>query len=178
MTHRTARVGELIRQELSPILAREHNFGAMFVTVHQAVVAPDLRDCTIHIGIIGGKVDDHAGVIERLNRAAGAIQRSLYKRVKLKHSPRLYFKLDRSAERGVHLVNVIEALPPVATDTTAPTAPFRGNDGLDHRWESDPEAPVAKPFAARKPGPGFNTPMDDDEEDEELIDEEGDDDER
>lgn len=182
MTHRTARVGELIRQELPPILSREHNFGDVFVTVHQAVVAPDLRDCTIHIGILGGKEERHAAVIEQLNRAAGAIQRSLYRRVKLKNSPRLFFKLDRSAERGVHLVNVIENLPAPAPETGEPAARFHGKDGLDHSWERALETPPAT-FGARKPAPGFTTPPeeeDESEDEEEFIDDEDeeDDDER
>ncbi len=140
MTHRTARVGELIRHELSTILAREHSFGSMFVTVHQADVAADLKNCTVHIGIIGGDESRHGEAIDKLNRAAGAIQRSLYRRVTLKSSPRLFFKLDRSAERGVRIVNAMEQLPAALPESDAPLGHFEGRDGLDHRWEAEQEA--------------------------------------
>lgn len=156
MTHRTARVGELIRHELSTILAREHTFGDVFVTVHQADVAADLKNCTVHIGLIGGDEEKHTAVIDKLNRAAGAIQRSLYRRVILKSSPRLFFKLDRSAERGVRIINAMEQLPAPLPETDAPIGKFRGKDGLDHRWEADQD-PLSPP-KQRKSGQ-FNTPL-------------------
>lgn len=179
MTHRTARVGELIRQELSTILAREHNFGNMFVTVHHAEVAADLKNCTVYVGIIGGNESGHQSVIDRLNKAAGAIQRPLYKRVTLKSSPRLFFKLDRSAERGVRIVNAMEDLPEPAPETDEPMGKFEGKDGLDHRWED--KSGHVKPQSSRSSTSGnafFNTASDDDseevEEDEEEIEEEED----
>lgn len=156
MTHRTARVGELIRHELSTILAREHTFGDVFVTVHQADVAADLKNCTVHIGLIGGDAEKHTAVIDKLNRAAGAIQRSLYRRVILKSSPRLFFKLDRSAERGVRIINAMEQLPAPLPETDAPIGKFRGNDGLDHRWEADQDQ--VTPSRQRKQS-HFNTPL-------------------
>lgn len=158
MTHRTARVGELIRHELSTILAREHTFGDVFVTVHQADVAADLKNCTVYIGLIGGDESKHGAVIDKLNRAAGAIQRSLYRRVILKSSPRLFFKLDRSAERGVRIVNAMEHLPPPLPESDTPIGKFRGNDGLDHRWEADQDQLSPSPSKQRKPGQ-FNTPL-------------------
>ena len=158
MTHRTARVGELIRHELSTILAREHSFGNVFVTVHQADVAADLKNCTIHIGLLGGDESKHGAVIDKLNRAAGAIQRSLYRRVTLKSSPRLFFKLDRSAERGVRIVNAMEQLPAPSQESDQPIGKFRGNDGLDHRWEADQEPLSSSPSKQRKSGQ-FNTPL-------------------
>jgi len=187
VTHRTARVGELIRQELSTIIAKDYTFGGMFVTIHHAEVAPDLKNCTVFVGVIGGKEELHASVIERLNRAAGALQRPLYRRVTLKSSPRLFFKLDRSAERGVRIVNAMETLPEAIPESDEPLGVFRGRDGLDHRWEKADDTADAQPFGTRKPGQSFsNTASDtdseaaeaDDEDEDEMEDSEEDDDER
>ncbi len=134
MTHRPKRVGELIRRELSMILEKDYSFGNMFVTLHQVEVAPDLKNATVYVGMIGGKEEEHPQVIEKLNKLTSRLQQALYKRVTLKSSPRLYFKLDRSAERGVRIVRAIEDLPK-AVETDEPMGNFQGSDGLDHRWE-------------------------------------------
>lgn len=135
MTHRTKRVGELIRRELSNIIEKDYTFTGKFVTVHEVDVAADLKNCTVYTGVMGGKEDDHQSVIDRLNKITGPLQKALYKRVTLKNSPRLYFKLDRSAERGVRIINAIEGLPVSDAATDEPMGAFEGSDGLDHRWE-------------------------------------------
>lgn len=135
MTHRTKRVGELIRRELSNIIEKDYTFTGKFVTIHAVDVAADLKNCTVFTGIMGGKDEDHQSVIDRLNKITGPLQKALYKRVILKNSPRLYFKLDRSAERGVRIVNAIEELPMSGADSDEPMGKFEGSDGLDHRWE-------------------------------------------
>ena len=42
------------------------------------------------------------------------IQRDLYKRVTLRNSPQLVFRMDNSIERGVRVLDIIENLPPMA----------------------------------------------------------------
>ncbi len=135
MTHRTTRVSELLRREVATIIERDFEWGGVLVTVHAVETAADLKNATVHVGVLGGDDKRHAEVMEKLNKMRGAIQRPLYKRVTLKSSPQLYFKLDNSSERGVRMVNLIEDLPPVAPTTDEPEAKFKGNDGLDHRWE-------------------------------------------
>ena len=137
MSHRPARVSELLRREIATILERDFQFTGMLVTVHEVVTAPDLKNATVHVGVLGGDEKRRADILEKLNRNRGAIQRPLYKRVKLKSSPQLYFKFDNSSERGVHMVNLIENLPAPATPSNEPMGNFKGNDGLDHRWEED-----------------------------------------
>lgn len=135
MTHRTKRVGELIRRELSTIIEKDYSFSGKFVTVHAVDVAADLKNCTVYTGVLGGKEEEHQQIIDKLNKLTGPFQKALYKRVVLKSSPRLYFKLDRSAERGVRIVNAIENLPMSDANTDEPMGDFEGSDGLDHRWE-------------------------------------------
>jgi ribosome-binding factor A len=141
MSRRVLRVDQLIRHELAPIIDRDFQTAGKIVTVMEVDCAPDLRDCTIFVSVLGGTEKEREDVVASLNRRHGAVQRELYKRVKLKSSPRLYFKFDNSAERGVRIVNLIEELPPV-TESDAPLAPFKGTDGLDHRWEASQKAPA------------------------------------
>ena len=53
MTHRVQRVQELIRRELGPILERNFSFSGSFVTIHEVVITPDLKQCFVYVGILG-----------------------------------------------------------------------------------------------------------------------------
>jgi ribosome-binding factor A len=116
MNVRLERVRELIRRELAQVIERNHSFPHKLVTVHDAIPAADLKSCRVFVGVLGGHLHEREQIIEKLKAARGAIQRELYKRVKLKNSPQLWFQLDNSAERGVHTVNVIDNLPPIVED--------------------------------------------------------------
>jgi ribosome-binding factor A len=116
MNVRLERVRELIRRELATVLERHYTFPNQLVTVHDAQPAADLKSCRIYVGILGGTNKDRETTLEKLKSARAAIQRELYKRVKLKNSPQLWFQLDDSAKRGVHTVNLIDNLPPIVED--------------------------------------------------------------
>jgi ribosome-binding factor A len=141
MTHRTARVGELMRRELSTILEKGYTFGQKFITVHAVDVAPDMHNATVYIGVLGGHDGSHEDVIEKLKANRGYIQRDLYKRVKLRSSPLLSFRLDRSAERGVRILNAIDNLPPEAPQAEPPPEGFYPEEpGLEEAGDDEGEA--------------------------------------
>ena len=115
MPERLPRVNELMKRELSMVLERSYRYETIVLTVHQVVVAPDLRQASAWIGILG-KASDEQSIIDKLNKERGSIQRDLYKRVKLKHSPQILFRLDKNIERAVSLINAIDNLPPPMAD--------------------------------------------------------------
>lgn len=110
MSQRLDRVNELMKRELSTVLERGYRFDGVVLTIHEVVTAPDLRQASVWVGVLG-KAHDEAAMIEKLNKEKGNIQRELYKRVKLKHSPQLLFRLDKSIERAVSLINTLDNLP-------------------------------------------------------------------
>lgn len=118
MTHRVQRVQELIRRELGPILDKNFHFPGCIATIHGVSLTPDLKQCFVYVGILG-KAEEPAAIVKRLNDGRSLIQRELYKRVKLKNSPTVYFKHDDSVERGVRMVNLIESLPEPLPDEPA-----------------------------------------------------------
>lgn len=115
MSLRTQKVCELIRRELSMILEKDYRSENCLVTIHDVDVTPDMKQCFVFVGVVGKSYQQDAA-IERLTKARGSIQRDLYKRVKLRSSPHLYFRLDKSVERGVPLLNIIDNLPPPLPD--------------------------------------------------------------
>lgn len=105
MSRRIDRVNELLRREISTVIQHDYEWSGRMVTVSGVEVTQDLKEGKVWIGVIGGSSDS---VIEKLNKAHGAIQKAVMKRVVLKSTPVLRFRLDDSAVRGVEIVNLLE----------------------------------------------------------------------
>ena len=105
MSRRIDRVNELLRREISTVIQRDYEWEGKMITVSAVEVTQDLKEGRVWIGVIGGGAEP---VIEKLNRAHGAIQAAVMKRVVLKSTPVLRFKHDDSAVRGVEIVNLLE----------------------------------------------------------------------
>ena len=110
MKHRLERVNEVIERELSEIISREINFSAQtLVTLHAVDITADLRQCHVFVSVIG-KTDQKARVLAELEENRGTLQRELAKRVVLKYTPHLNFKLDDSIERGSRVLEIMQDL--------------------------------------------------------------------
>ena len=106
MKHRLERVNELIRRELSEIINREVTFHAALVTVQQVDITADLKHAHVFISVIGSD-DDGKEAMARLHASRVNLQRLLSKRVVLKFTPHLHFKLDESIERGNRIIDLL-----------------------------------------------------------------------
>ena len=106
MKHRLERVNELIRRELSEIINREVTFHAALVTVQQVDITPDLKHAHVFISVIGS-ADDGKEAMARLHASRVNLQHLLSKRVVLKFTPHLHFKLDESIERGNRIIDLL-----------------------------------------------------------------------
>ena len=114
---RLLRVGESIRQVISEVLFRGDlhapELDSLAVTVSEVRCSPDLRHATAFIMPLGGK--DREDSIAALNRLAGPIAREVGKRVRLKYTPRLRFRLDESFDEAGHIDAILRS-PKVAQD--------------------------------------------------------------
>ncbi|MCX6855980.1 MAG: 30S ribosome-binding factor RbfA [Verrucomicrobia bacterium] len=113
MSQRIKRVSELLKRELSSVLEKHYRFDGVILTVHDVEATPDLKQSFAYIGILGTGINKDF-VIEKLNKNRGAIQREVHKRIVMKNSPQIFFRLDQSVERGVRILNAIDSLPPPA----------------------------------------------------------------
>ena len=110
MKHRLERVNEVIKRELSEIISREVNFSAqVLVTIHAVDITADLRKCHVFISVIGNPLQK-TRVLADLEEQRGTLQRELAKRVVLKYTPHLSFKLDDSVERGSRVLEIMQDL--------------------------------------------------------------------
>ena len=119
MKHRLERVNELIRRELSELINREVTFQAALVTVQQVDITPDLKHAHVFVSVIGSDVEAKAAMA-KLHDSRITLQHLLSKRVVLKFTPQLHFKLDESIERGTRIINLLEQIdiPPDEPEAT------------------------------------------------------------
>lgn len=115
-TRRLDKVNELLRREISSIIQREFEWPGAILSVLEVDVTQDLKEGKVWLGIVGPT--SPTAVIDKLNRNRGIIQSAMAKRVVLRNTPKLTFKFDDSARRGVDLVNLIDDI-----DKNLPKAP-------------------------------------------------------
>ena len=108
MKHRQLRVNELVKRELSAIIARELNFEGVLVSVNAVNVTPDLKNAHVFVSILGSA--NSANVIDRLEAHRPALQAELSRHVVLKYTPHLIFHLDDSIERGARVLEILQDL--------------------------------------------------------------------
>ena len=110
MKHRLERVNEVVKRELSELILRELNFGTeVLVTIPAVDISPNLKRCNVYVSVIGAGYQK-SDVIAELEQHRISLQRELSKRVVLKYTPHLHFKLDNSIERGSRVIEIMQDL--------------------------------------------------------------------
>jgi ribosome-binding factor A len=109
MKHRLVRVGEILKRELSVIVLRDWPQGGGLVTINAVDVSPDLRNAAVHVSVLGTAAQQQQA-LERLELARPHLQAECAKRVVLKFTPHLHFKLDASIERGTRVLDILDEL--------------------------------------------------------------------
>jgi ribosome-binding factor A len=109
MKHRLERVREVIKRELSEIIAREMTFEAQLVTVQSVDITPDLKQSHVYVSALGTEAQKESALAS-LEENRPMLQHELSKRVILKHTPQLHFRLDESIERGARIIEILDEL--------------------------------------------------------------------
>jgi ribosome-binding factor A len=108
MKHRLLRVNELVKRELSSIVAREINFEGALVSINAVDVAPDLKSARVFVSTLG--TENGKKVIDKLEANRPALQAALSRHVVLKYTPHLLFHLDESIKRGARVLEILDDL--------------------------------------------------------------------
>src|SRR4029078_9015271 len=96
MTERTARLDELLREEISAVLTRDVDDPRIgFVTITDVEVAPDLRHAKVWVSVIGSE-QERRDTLRALNRAMPFVRQRLGK-LRPQRSSALHVKLDTAA---------------------------------------------------------------------------------
>ena len=111
MSRRTERVGELLREELSWLLAREMSDPRLplLVTITRVNVSADLRQAKVFVSIMGSD-EEKRSAMKVLQAAVGFLWRALKPRLTLRYVPGLSFQLDESIEEGTRMLQIMDKL--------------------------------------------------------------------
>jgi ribosome-binding factor A len=108
MKHRQLRLNEVVKRELSAIIARQINFEDVLVSINAVDVTPDLKNAHVFVSILGQATG--ASVLDKLEAYRAALQAELSRHVVLKYTPHLVFHLDDSIERGARVLEILQDL--------------------------------------------------------------------
>lgn len=109
MKHRLLRVNELIKRELSSLIARDIPFAKGLVSINQVDVTPDLKQAHVFVSVLGAPGKP---VIAKLEHQRTHLQAGLARHVVLKYTPHLVFHLDDSIERGTRVIKILQEIQP------------------------------------------------------------------
>ncbi len=117
-SRRQQRVAELLHQEISILLefhTQDPRIG--FVTVTEVEVTPDLKDATVFITVL---TDDERETLVGLASATSFFRRELARKLKLRYTPTLTFKIDPSVAYGQKIESLLAEIDiPPADDAPA-----------------------------------------------------------
>ncbi len=105
-TRRLDKVNELMKREIGTFVAKEFEWPGTIVSILGVEITEDLREGRVWVGVVGRMHPSQ--VIEKLSKHRGDIQHAVSRRVTLRCTPRLSFRHDNSAQRGVDMVNLLD----------------------------------------------------------------------
>lgn len=118
MSQRILRVNESIRHALALIFERKVSSEIVnaIVTITEVQTAPDLHDAIVRVSIMGSESAKQKA-LHFLQKKRAELQHELGRKIHLKYTPRLDFRLDDTLEQGAKIMNIINELGIDDTDS-------------------------------------------------------------
>ncbi len=117
---RLERVNSLLRRVIAESMfsiMQGDSVAPGLITVTGVKCGKDFRDATVTVSIFGDEALKERA-LQHLTHKAKFFQQAINREVRLKFTPRLVFKLDRSLEMGDAVLALLDKLPPVAEDNS------------------------------------------------------------
>jgi len=140
-SRRVERVASLIRREVSQMLVagiKDDRVGAGMVSITDVDVSGDLQHAKIFVSVYGTD-DVRAETMAGLAAATGYVRGELGRRIRLRRTPEVIFREDRSVERGTRVLSLIDQLSQERADKGDPPL----DDVADEQTEGEVGAPPA-----------------------------------
>ena len=108
---RMRKVNELLREVIAEAVTELKDPGLGFLTITGVDASPDLRNAFVYYSVLGTdeEVEDTGAA---LDRAAPHVQSIAGSQIRMKHTPRLTFKLDASIGEGLKIDQLLHELDP------------------------------------------------------------------
>lgn len=108
MSFRPERLAEAIKKEISELLREELKDPRIgFVSITSVEVSKDLRYANVFASVFGDPAKQKS-CIEALQKAQGFIRGELGRRIRLRYTPEITFKLDHSISHGSRIIALME----------------------------------------------------------------------
>src|SRR5579884_1966348 len=124
MSERMRRVNESVRAVVAEGVRELKDPRIGLVTVTGVRVAPDLREATVFVSVLGGERKRRA-TLAGLQSAHAVLQTRINRELTLRRTPHLTFEYDDSVARGVRMSALIDELARDLPDDDT------GDDGRD-----------------------------------------------
>ena len=92
------------------------------VTVTGVEMAPDMRNATVHVSVMGSPAQQQLA-LRGLARSAGFLQAQIAERIETRYTPRLSFELDLGVKHSIEIARVLDTVLPAPVADPAETAP-------------------------------------------------------
>jgi len=111
-TRRQLKAAEAVREVVSmAILTQVRDPRVHDVTVTRVEMAPDMRQATVHVSVMGSPSKQELA-LRGLASSAGFLQAQLAERIDTRYTPRLHFKLDGGVKQSIEIARMLgEVLP-------------------------------------------------------------------
>ena len=107
--HRASRLAGEIQKVIAEIISRELKDPRLaFVSVAAVSVAPDGCSAHIYISPLSEAAPAAKDIEQALASAKGFIRHALSRHLQVRNVPELYFHLDESIARAIHMTSLIE----------------------------------------------------------------------
>ncbi|HCJ09771.1 MAG TPA: 30S ribosome-binding factor RbfA [Clostridiales bacterium] len=132
---RLERLRTAIKEEVSDILRSFKDPRLGFVSVTDVELSRDARVAKVFVSVLGSKKDKEDS-LQALRSGTGFVRSELGRRIRLRHTPEVVFRLDDSIERGTRIQTILGQLGSresgLRKPAGGPEAPS-GDDGEDVR---------------------------------------------
>ena len=117
--HRTARISEEIKRELSQMIREEVKDPRVkgLISVTDVETTNDIRYAKVFVSILSDSETSKL-TLQVLEKAAGYLRSELAKRLQLRYTPELLFKFDSSLEYGSKINQILSEIKDASTDIT------------------------------------------------------------
>ena len=118
-SRRLLKAAEAVREVVSmAILTQVRDPRVKDVTVTRVEMAPDMRNATVHVSVMGTPAQEQLA-LRGLARSAGFLQAQIAERIETRYTPRLRFELDQGVKHSLEIARVLgEVLPPASETPT------------------------------------------------------------
>lgn len=107
---RLQKITKALKKEISNIIHDELKDPRLgFVTISRVELTQDLRNAKVFFSVLGN-LKDYKKTKDALDSASGFIRREISQRIRLRFTPEIVFKEDRSTEYSIRIQEVLEEI--------------------------------------------------------------------